>query len=320
VNPDLSRRQWLAGTSAAVGTLMATRPTVHAQSNTQKRAAEPFGYCLNTSTISGQKLSLVDEVEIAAKAGYQAIEPWIRELDQHVKEGGSLRDLAARIRDRGLSVPSAIGFFEWIVDDDVRRKKAFEEAKRNMDLVRQIGGKRLAAPPLGATNRAGLDLLKAAQRYRELLELGAQMGVVPQVELWGSSRNLSRLGETALVAIESGRPDASMLLDVYHLYKGGSDINGLRLLAGSAMHVLHCNDYPASPPRASIVDANRIYPGDGIAPWKMILRTLRDIDYRGMLSLELFNREYWKQDASTVARTGLEKMRAIVRNSLADVD
>ena len=39
--------------------------------------------------------------------------------------------------------------------------------------------------------------------------------------------------------------------------------------------------------------------------------------FNGILSLELFNREYWTQDALTVARTGLEKMRAAVRSSLS---
>ena len=38
----------------------------------------------------------------------------------------------------------------------------------------------------------------------------------------------------------------------------------------------------------------------------------------GMLSLELFNRTYWEQDALEVARTGLEKMRASVRKAMAD--
>ena len=52
-------------------------------------------------------------------------------------------------------MPSAIGFFEWIVDDDDRRKKGLEEARRSLDLVQQVGGKRLAAPPVGATNEAG---------------------------------------------------------------------------------------------------------------------------------------------------------------------
>jgi 2-keto-myo-inositol isomerase len=185
-----------------------------------------------------------------------------------------------------------------------------------MDLVRQIGGKRIAAPPTGATKQTDLNLHKAAERYRALLELGDQMGVVPEVELWGFSKSLGRLGEVAMVAIESGHPKACLLLDVYHLYKGGSDFNSIKLLNGAAIPVIHFNDYPAQPPRAEITDAHRIYPGDGVAPLKVLLRDLHAIGFRGMLSLELFNKEYWMQDGLTVARTGLEKMRAVVRSSL----
>src|SRR5262249_53338685 len=161
-------------------------------------AAEPFGYCFNTSTIMGQKLDLVQIVEIVGKAGYQALEPWVRELDDYVKKGGNLKDLGQRIRDHGLTVESAIDFFEWIGDDNGRRKKALEQARRGMDLVRQIGGKRIAAPPVGATKQPRVDLLKAADRYRALLDLGEQMRVVPQVEVWGFSQTLGRLGEAAL--------------------------------------------------------------------------------------------------------------------------
>ena len=63
-----------------------------------------------------------------------------------------------------------------------------EDAKRNMDLVAQVGGKRIAAPPAGAIHQPDLDLLRAAERYRALLELGDRMGVVPQVEVWRFSR------------------------------------------------------------------------------------------------------------------------------------
>src|SRR5207244_4349536 len=112
--------------------------------------------------------------------------------------------------------------------------------------------------------------------------------------------------EGVFAAMESGHPKACVLPDVYHLYKGGSDFVGLGLLSSSAFHVLHFNDYPAEPPRSSITDAQRVYPGDGTAPLKEIVRTLRRIGFDGVLSLELFNREYWKQDPLTVARTGLE--------------
>jgi sugar phosphate isomerase/epimerase len=280
-----------------------------------RRSAEPFSYCLNSSTLFGQKLDLIQVTEIASQAGYTALEPWTRELEAHVKSGGSLKELGKRMQDRGLRVESVIGFFEWIVDDEGRRKKGLEQARRDMDMVQQVGGKRIAAPPVGATKEE-VDLRRAAERYRALLEIGDKIGVVPQVEVWGPSRTLSRLGEAAFVAMESGHPQACILADVYHLYKGGSSLTGLGLLSGSSMHALHFNDYPADPPRSEITDAARVYPGDGIAPLKTILQTLRRIGYRGVLSLELFNRDYWKQDALTVARTGLEKMRAAVKSSL----
>ncbi len=77
-----------------------------------------FHYSLNTSTIRGQKLSLIEEIDIAAQAGYHAIEPWIAEIQTYVERGGSLPDLKKRIADVGLTVESSIGFAEWIVDDE----------------------------------------------------------------------------------------------------------------------------------------------------------------------------------------------------------
>ena len=184
-----------------------------------------------------------------------------------------------------------------------------------MDTLAQIGGIRLAAPPTGATKEAGLDLFKAAERYRALLELGDKMDVIPQVEVWGFSKNLSRLGESMFVAIEAGHPNACLLGDVYHIYKGGSDFRGLGLLSANALQAFHMNDYPVDPPRETIGDADRVYPGDGIAPLGEILNLFREVGAYPVLSLELFNKTYWTQDPLKVAKTGLDKMRAVVAAS-----
>jgi 2-keto-myo-inositol isomerase len=307
-----SRRELLGGATAALGAALTSALPIRAAND----KAEPFMYMRNTSTIQGQKLSLVEEIEIAARCGYQAIEPWIRELDQYVKGGGNLKDLGKRVVDAGLTVESSIGFAEWIVDDDARRKKGLEQAKRDMDMVRQIGGKRMAAPPAGATDRTDMAPLKIAERYRDLFDAGEKIGVTPMVELWGFSKTLTRLSEAMAVALDSDRAGACVLADVYHLYKGGSGFTGLRLVNGAALPVIHVNDYPATPPRAEITDAFRVYPGDGVAPLKEIFQDLRAIGFRGFLSLELFNHEYWKHDAILVARTGLEKLKAVAHASL----
>src|SRR5688572_26098487 len=101
---DISRRSWMGFTPAALGVgLMAGSSAVASRGE-----AEPFGYCLNTSTLQGQKLTMEKLVDVTAEAGYRGIEPWIRDLDRFVQEGGSLRDLGRRIADRGLSVEGAI--------------------------------------------------------------------------------------------------------------------------------------------------------------------------------------------------------------------
>lgn len=314
--PPMTRRNLLAQTGAAVGAAALPVAAPAAESDPSPDA-RPFRYCLNTSTVRGQKLGIEREIELAAKAGYDAIEPWINEIDEYLKQGGTLTDLAKRIADQGLAVASAIGFAQWIVDDNAQRAKGLEEARRTMDMVAQLGGTRIAAPPAGATDKPGLNLLAAAERYGELLELGRRLGVTPMLEVWGFSKNLHRLGETVFVAAECGHRDACLLLDVYHIYKGGSGFAGLHLLGGAGMHVFHINDYPAAPPRETITDADRVYPGDGIAPLDQLLRDLRAAGFRGTLSLELFNRGYWEQDASEVAKTGLEKTKAAVEKALA---
>lgn len=297
--------------TAAAG---ATR-TAQGQAPTREKIPLPFRYCLNTSTIRGQDVGIVREMEIAARAGYGGVEPWIDKIEAYVKGGGSLPDLKSRIADLGLTVESVIGFADWINQDETVRAAGLEQLQRDMALVRDIGGTRIAAPPSGG-REVKIDLTAVADRYRALLELGEREGVTPQLEVWGFSATIGRLSEAAYVAFASGRREACILPDVYHLYKGGSGFEGLKLLSGLAVHCIHVNDYPADPPRESITDAHRVFPGDGVAPLTQIFRDLHAAGFRGALSLEVFSREYWSRDPLEVAREGLEKTQAAVERAL----
>ena len=85
----------------------------------------------------------------------------------------------------------------------------------------------------------------------------------------------------------------------------------MRLLGAGAIQVLHLNDYPNDPPREQIDDSYRLYPGDGVAPLTDLLQTLHRTGGQKVLSLELFNRKYWSEDALRVAKTGLTRMKAV---------
>jgi 2-keto-myo-inositol isomerase len=312
---SLHRRAMLARTALGTGAALLASPA-GAVAAVPVRPQEPFGYCLNTGTIRSGETTLAERVQVAAKAGYQGIELWMSEIKQYVEKGGSPAALKKLVADAGLVVPNVITFSSWMVDDDAKRTAAMEQYKVEMGLLAEIGIKRIAAPPSGGRDQV-VDLAAVAERYRTVLELGRKMGVTPIVEIWGPVKTLSRLSHAAFVAVEAGHPDASPLLDAYQIYRGGSSFDGLRMFNGAAMHVFHINDYPADPPRESLTDAHRVYPGDGVAPMGDLLRTLADIGFRGMLSLELFNREYWKNPPLAIAQTGLAKMRAAVQKAMA---
>jgi 2-keto-myo-inositol isomerase len=274
-------------------------------------------YCLNTSTVNGSAIPLRQQLKIAADAGYDGVELWVRDIEKFLNEGGKLDSLRNELSDLGLSLDSAIAFGAWLAEDLSQRQAALDQCRRDMDWIRQLGGSRIAAPPVGATNPPKLDLAQAAARYRELLVLGQEYGVVPQLEVWGFSHNLSTLAEALYVAAGANHPNACLLLDVYHLYKGGSDFTNMGLVPAAQMSCFHMNDYPSVPDRQTIVDKDRVYPGDGVAPIPQILRSFRQSGFRGTLSLELFNREYWQQPPEVVARTGLEKMQQVVELSFS---
>lgn len=313
------RRAALAGCAAsAVAAVGGLSGEARANEDGGSRARSgAFTIGLNTSTIRGQKLPIVEIIAIAAKAGFRGMEPWLDELNRYRDEGGSLPDLRKRFEDAGIQIESAIDFFEWAVDDPERRRKGMEAARRTMDLLQKLGGKRIAAPPAGATGEPPVELPRLAERYRELLELGDQFGVVPEVEVWGPSKTLGNLAEATYVAMAAGHSKACILPDVYHMHRGGSPFEGLRLLGPASVHVLHFNDYPKAADPTTLNDSDRVYPGDGVAPLRSILKTLADGGFRIMLSLEVFNRDYWKQDPAVVAKTGYDKMKALVEAATA---
>ena len=317
---ELSRREVLGTGVAAVSAAVFSSTAAEAQA--QKPAAartrpanEPFGYCLNTSTIRGNKLDIVAVVAAASKAGFQAIEPWIMELDAYTSGGGSLKDLGKRIADAGLTVEGAIAFNSFLEDDDTRRAAALEKLKTDMDKVAQIGGKRIAATPGSPKVTVSLD--NAAKYYREALEMGEKTGVQPLLELWGTHPLLGPLSHGVYATVAAGRPDASLLLDVFHLYKSGTAFTALKQINGASLHVMHLNDYPQAAEASSLNDGSRIYPGYGVAPLRQIMRDLRDSGFRGYFSLELFNRDYWTKSADENLKTAMEKIRATVRAAMA---
>lgn len=298
-----SRRQLLK--TLALTPLAAAAASVQAAA--APKASAQFKYSLNTSTIRGQKLSLPKIIELTARAGYDGFEPWMMEIEAYVKEGKTLASLKKLASDAGLEFFDCIGFPTWMAQDEEKSKAGFTQMEKEMGILSELGCTRVAAPAIGT--EAPLDLLKAGERYKKLLELGRKTGVMPQLEFWGAFPSFYHLGQAMAVAAAADDKDAKILADVYHLFRGGSGFEGMKMLDGHSIDIFHMNDFPKEIPRTEQQDKDRVMPGDGGAPMKELAETLKSKGGQIILSLELFNPTYYAMDAEYVIKTGLDKIK-----------
>lgn len=275
--------------------------------------------CLNTSCFcspfEASAVPLADKIRIAAAAGYTHLEMWNNELTEFEQRGGSLRDVRTMLDDHGLSVPSVITLVQWMESEGAEHAKVLDECRRRMAQAAAVGSPRIVATPPAARQPEffHLDLDRAAERYRELLEIGAEFGVAPTMEFLGFVGSVYLLEQAWAIVELADHPDAAIVLDPFHLWRGGSGFRRVIAIPAARVGICHFNDAPATqPPRFSQVDADRLYPGDGDLPLVQMLRDLASNGYDGPLSLELFRPEYWALPPEENIRRGMDKTRRVL--------
>jgi 2-keto-myo-inositol isomerase len=262
-----------------------------------------FIFCLNTATI--RPASLMDKIAIAAETGYDAIELWVGDVEDYVAAGGNVGDVAKALDDAGLGRPSMISLRDWCTEDDKAFAEALDVARRRLEIARQLSVEHIVAGPPGGV----IPLEIATGRYAKLLEVSLEYGVPASVEFLGFVKGINTLQDAWAICGGTGMSEATITPDAWHMFRGDSNFGLLAEIPGDHISCFHWNDATATPPRVEQNDSHRVFPLDGIMELKPIADMLRQKDWHGALSLELFNPEYWKRDPREVAREGLEKMR-----------
>ena len=159
--------------------------------------------------------------------------------------------------DYGLSVPTVIALHGWLNTTGAEHQEAIEEAKRRMAQAAAVGSTYIISSP----PREVADLQLGGKNYRELLELGREFGVKPAMEFLGFVDGVNQVKQAWEVMEVADHPDSTIVLDPFHIYRGGGEIEDMKGIPGEKIAVFHFNDAPADPARAEQSDADRVYPG-----------------------------------------------------------
>jgi sugar phosphate isomerase/epimerase len=146
----------------------------------------PFKTALNTSTLFPFELDVKQQVQVAAEAGFEGVELWVKDIEAHLANGGTIGELRAYTLEAGVEVVNAIAFFKWADADEATRNLGLAQAEREIRLLAELGCPAVAAPPYGDVEAVTLEAI--AGPYARLAGLARGFGVEPYLEFWGRAK------------------------------------------------------------------------------------------------------------------------------------
>ena len=123
-----------------------------------------------------------------------------------------------------------------------------------------------------------------------------------------------------------GDESASLVLDTWHLWRNdNSDLDqftsSINRLNPKWVSVVHFTDAKKEIPREKQLDGDRKIPTLGCLNLSRFCRSMDSLDFKGVYSLNVYDRDLWDQDPLQVATKGLMLMKQYFnydRKSLAD--
>jgi sugar phosphate isomerase/epimerase len=265
------------------------------------------------STNAYKQTTLENAIDSIAKLGYAGVEVMADVPHAYPPQmpGQRVASVRGQIEHLGLRVSNVNAFTlfalgdtyhpTWIEDDPALVTKRIEHTRNVIRMTAALGGRTISLQPGGPQGR--LDRETALSRYeaglRECLPLAREKGIVLMVEP-EPGLVIQHAQECVDFLKRVNDPNLKMNCDLGHFYCVEEDpATVLRECADFIAHI-HLEDI-----KENRVHQHRV-PGEGAMDWAGIFQAIRDIQYEGWVTVELYPYESTAEEAG---RKAIEYLR-----------
>ena len=261
---------------------------------------------LNTRVIFNG--DLLQKVQATASAGFSAIELWIEDIDRPLNEAKRI------LQDYNLRVSSLEKIDGWFEKDCglmslSSASEIVSECERRLEIAARLECPYLICCPAFSHRGFWSSLDEGAERFNEILDLGLLMGVEPLIEFMGQTGQINNYERCEDFLNRLGRP-ARMVLDAYHVWRGGDSMGVLSQADIAKIGLLHVSDAQLGIDRKDHRDRDRVMPGDGQIDLDSFFEHLQG--FEGDVAVGVYNPIYWGRDCLSVAQEAYEKVSRYV--------
>jgi 2-keto-myo-inositol isomerase len=264
--------------------------------------------CINQATIL--PTDTLKFFELARKHSFPAVELDIGKVEECVGRVG-LPSLQKTIRESGLQVVSlnAIENYPILTRDDMVRS-----LRRCEEVINLSSSMNCNIVVVNPNEVAGAERANMAGKFDEFMNQARTIAENHNVRLGFEyvsydNRIIHTLVES-LDGLHRWSSGIGLVLDVFHMYRSGEKIRAIPTMDSHLLWAFHVNDAPNTP-ISVLRDSDRLMPLEGVMNLREYVRDLQAVNFKGPISVELFNKKYWEMDPDSViakAKTSLDEL------------
>jgi sugar phosphate isomerase/epimerase len=260
-------------------------------------------------------VALPEVIDLAGQAGFDGIDFDIREAARLADKHGIAHVQAlfdgAGVRPGQWGLPVA-----WNMDD--QWEEDLEQLPRLAALGRDLGCTRTATwCPAGSDEREYEENFGwHVARFRSIAEVLKEHDCRMGIEFIGPKTYRSQFKYGFIYTVQGmmelaeaiGTGNVGLLLDAWHLYTSGGDLEDLAAITADDVVTVHVNDAPEGVARDDLLDTVRALPMEtGVIDLPGFVRALKAMDYDGPITPEPFS-----QRINTIAKEDPLKAARVV--------
>jgi sugar phosphate isomerase/epimerase len=244
----------------------------------------PDDLVLHAGTLRSR--SFLEVCDAAVAGGFSALTLYPTQLRRARAEGFSLKAIRRELDARGLAYADLDPLLNWLPGDNLENELHATEAE-HYEFAEALSARSLN---LAVIARPRVDLDEAAKALADVCDRAWEYGLLVTLEYlpWAGVPDLI----TARAIVErAARPNARLMIDTWHTFRGPTTEAQLRALPGALVGSVQINDAPAEPSGDLITETTtaRLLPGDGAIPVARWLRILDENGSRAPIGVEIFS-------------------------------
>jgi sugar phosphate isomerase/epimerase len=257
--------------------------------------AEPMSGLICSHFTLGAETPFDERVAAASAAGFDAIGLLFAAYQAERDRGRSPAELRRVADDHGVRVAEIEFVYGWtggaVTDAPLVPDVASADIEAVVyEMADAFGSRHVNCGDIGMSGPM-LPRPEVAERFAGLCDRAAAHGLLVAYEFlpWTETPT----AEATLPIIEAaGRPNGGLLVDTWHLFRGGGSLASLAALPASRITAIQIND--AGPPQGEMWEdttLRRRLPGEGELDLVGFLRTLRTMGVDAPIGIEIMNAE-----------------------------